>query len=165
MRLVLDKISFLAPSLGFEECNYSISSLSKLVTINSGPTDPPLLQSNIYIEEEIYGRFENGVANKKSRQARIDAHLSKKACMDYMQMVKDFANYPKDDDNHLSRLLYRNLVSSINASFGAWINSVKNEFNCVSPHELKAACCRRNTMATLAILCRLCVMCSYDGIV
>ena len=67
----------------------------------------------------MYGRFDSGIVNKKSRQAIIDAFLNKKASLDYMQQIKETAGNDMDDDNHSSRLSYKNLVSSINNSSGA----------------------------------------------
>ncbi len=92
-----------------------------------------------------------------------------------MQEVGESANNCRDDDNHSLRLLYRNLVSSINNSSGAWLNAgMSNEFNRLSPDEFLAACCRQHTVPNLAILREyvnadgyspLQTNCSYHGIV
>ena len=66
--------------------------------------DLPLQQSNIQIEDDMYGRFDSGIVNKKSRQAIIDAFLNKKASLDYdyMQQIKETADNHMDNVNHSS---------------------------------------------------------------
>ena len=175
IKVIVENIHSAAPFLGFDECISSVSFFNKLIAINSSSTDLPPQQSNIQIEDDMYGRFDSGIPNKKSRQAILDASVIKKDYLDHMQHVKEQADNHMEDYNHPSRWLYRNLVSLRNNSSGAWLNTgMSNEFNRLSPDEFIAACCRRNTVPNLAILrnyvnidddSTLPTSCSCDGIV
>ncbi len=75
IKVIVENIHSAAPSLGFGECISSVSFFNKLIAINSSSIDLPLQQSNIQIEDDMYGRFDSGIVNKKSRQAIIDTLL------------------------------------------------------------------------------------------
>ena len=72
----------------------------------------------IQSQEDLYAPFEKIGKNRESRQAILCSHLINKDCSDLVRQAKDIAQKFSSDVDHVSRISYRNLLSSNVESMG-----------------------------------------------
>ena len=147
--MCVQKIKNKVPNGHFEGINHPASIINKLVELNSQRSTQ--LEPDDQSPDESLGLDEPPFKHSSSQSVLYQQLIAAKFNKFKKHKEKDLAN-ASNSERPYNKLYYRNLMSSINPTSGAWLSAgMSHPSFLLSPFEFAAALCRRNTIYNTSI--------------
>ena len=145
----VQKIQSIVPNGHFEGLNHPAPIIKKLVELSNQKST--LLEPDNQSLDESPGLLDRPFKHSSSQSA-LYQQLIAADFNEFKKHKEDLANTNNPQQRPYNKLYYRNLMSSINPTSGAWLLAgMSHPSFLLSPFEFTAAMCRRNTIHNTSI--------------
>ena len=146
--MCVQKVKSIVPNGHFEGLNHPASIINKLVELSNQKTTQ--LEPDDQSPDEYLGFYDPPFKHSSSQSALYQQLIHAKFG-EFRKEKENLANTRNFERPH-NQVYYRNLVSSINPTSGAWLLAgMSHPSFLLSPFEFAAAMCRRNTIVNTSI--------------